>query len=100
MKILSLYIDNFGKLSDYRLELNGDLNCIFRENGYGKTTLAVFIKSMLYGMQKSTKRSPLENDRKHYLPWGGGAYGGTLDVETDTGRYRIERSFGKKERIT
>lgn len=97
MRILSLYIDNFGKLSSYSLDLGQDLNCICRENGYGKTTLAVFIKSMLYGMQKSTKRSPSENDRKHYFPWNNGAFGGTLDIETEKGRYRIERSFGKKE---
>ena len=88
MRILSLYIDNFGKLSSYSLDLGQDLNCICRENGYGKTTLAVFVKSMLYGMQKSTKRSPSENDRKHYFPWNNGAFGGTRRSSARGGHQR------------
>ena len=96
MKILSLHIDNFGKLSDFDIELNGGLNCIVAENGYGKTTLAAFIKAMLYGLPQTGKRSVAENERKHYLPWQGGVCGGTLDIETDKGRFRISRTFGKK----
>lgn len=97
MKLLSLYIDNFGKLSDFRMEFSDGVNSILADNGYGKTTLAAFIKAMLYGLPKSTKKNLSENERKHYIPWNGGAFGGYLDIETRKGRYRIERSFGKKE---
>ena len=48
MKLISLYIDNFGKLSDYSFDFSKTLNSLYEENGWGKTTLTVFIKSMLY----------------------------------------------------
>ena len=31
------------------------------------------------------------------MPWQGGAYGGSLEFSTATGKYRIERFFGAKE---
>ncbi len=31
--------------------------------------MAAFIKAMLYGMEATTKRSLLENERRHYQPW-------------------------------
>lgn len=96
MKILSIHIDNFGKLSDYDRVFTDGVNCINAENGYGKTTLAVFIKAMLYGLPQTAKRNLSENERKHYFPWQGGVFGGTLDIETDKGRFRISRTFGKK----
>lgn len=96
MKILSLHIDNFGKLQNYDRDFTDGVNCIEAENGYGKTTLAAFIKAMLYGIPHSTKRDITENERKHYTPWQGGAFGGTLDIETEKGSFRISRTFGKK----
>ena len=97
MRFLRLHAVGFGTLSDYRLELKDGLNVICEENGWGKTTLAVFIKAMLYGLPASTKRSLDENDRKKYAPWQGGAYGGSLEFESEKGRFRIERFFGAKE---
>jgi len=96
MRILSLHIDNFGKLRDLDLDLTDGVNCIEAENGYGKTTLAAFIKAMLFGLPQTGKRDVTENERKHYLPWQGGICGGTLDIETEKGRYRVSRTFSKK----
>ena len=96
MRILSLHIDNFGKLSEFDLDFTDGVNCIEAENGYGKTTLAAFIKAMLFGLPQTGKRDVTENERKHYLPWQGGICGGTLDIETEKGRYRVSRTFGKK----
>ena len=42
MKLISLYIDNFGKLSDYSFDFSKTLNSLYEENGWGKTTLTVF----------------------------------------------------------
>ncbi len=97
MKLLSLHIDGFGKLSDLKYEFSDKLNVIEAENGFGKTTLAAFIKAMLYGLQSPNTRGKVSNnDRAHYSPWGGGPFGGSLDLETSKGRFRITRSFGSK----
>ncbi len=97
MKLLSLHIDGFGKLSDLKYEFSDKLNVIEAENGFGKTTFAAFIKAMLYGLQSPNTRGKVtNNDRAHYSPWGGGPFGGSLDLETSKGRFRITRSFGSK----
>ena len=96
MRINECYINNFGKLTDFKISFNDGLNTIKAENGYGKTTLSVFIKAMFYGLD-STKRTKLsENDRKHYLPWNGLSAGGSLSFTTGGKEYRIERRFMPK----
>ena len=97
MRILGLHIENFGGLCDYTETFTEGLNVRQQPNGWGKSTLAVFIKAMLYGLPVSTKRSLLENERKRYTPWQGGVFGGSLDIEIGGESYRIERSFGAKE---
>ncbi|MBE6589431.1 MAG: hypothetical protein E7643_04560 [Ruminococcaceae bacterium] len=97
MRILRLHIENFGRLKDFSMELSSGLNVLHHENGWGKSTLAVFIKAMLYGLPATSKRSLDENERKKYTPWQGGAYGGSLEFESEKGRFRAERFFGAKE---
>ena len=97
MRLLRLQVENFGVLQNYRLELTDGLNVLHEKNGWGKSTLAVFIKAMLYGLPATSKRSLDENERKKYNPWQGGAYGGSLEFACAKGRFRIERFFGEKE---
>ena len=97
MKLLRLHIENFGALHDFSLSLSDGLNVLYQKNGWGKTTLAVFIKAMFYGLPATSKRSLDENERKKYAPWQGGAYGGSLDFEIADGKFRIERFFAAKE---
>ncbi len=97
MKLLSLHIENFGTLHEVDEHFDEGLNVRLHPNGYGKSTLAVFIKAILYGLPVTTRRSLIENERKRYTPWQGGAYGGSLDIEIDGKAYRIERLFGAKE---
>ena len=97
MKLIRLHVENFGKLQGFDYSFDGGLNVLLQENGWGKSTLAAFIKAMLYGMPASSKQSLDENERKKYMPWQGGAYGGSLEFSTKTGKYRIERFFGAKE---
>lgn len=97
MKILSCHIENFGGLKEENITFNEGLNVILRENGWGKSTLAAFIKAMLYGLPATTKRSLYENDRRRLTPWNGGAFGGSMVFETDGEIYRVERFFGAKE---
>ena len=97
MRLLRLHVENFGTLHNFDLSFDAGMNLLYQKNGWGKSTLAVFIKAMLYGLPSSTKRSLDENERKKYTPWQGGAYGGSLEMETERGRFRVERFFGTKE---
>lgn len=97
MKLLRLHIENFGTLADYDLELREGLNLLYQPNGWGKSTLAVFIKAMFYGLPTSSKRSLDENERKKYTPWQGGVYGGSMEFVCEKGAFRVERFFAAKE---
>ena len=96
MVIKELYVDNFGRLSSFGYKFTEGLNCIIKDNGFGKTTLAAFIKAMLYGLDDNRKQSLLENMRKRYTPWQEGRFGGWLIYEAGGKKYKIERSFGAK----
>ena len=95
MKLIECYVENFGKLSSYAQRFSDGLNVITGNNGCGKTTLSVFIKSMLYGIDTKKVKGE-ENDRKHYTPWQGGRFGGSLTFESNGKIYRIERTFASK----
>ena len=56
MRIIGLHIENFGGLHDYTEAFGERLNVRQHPNGWGKSTLAVFIKAMLYGLPDTTKR--------------------------------------------
>ena len=94
MKLLGCHIDNFGAFHNYDLTFNDGLNVIMQANGWGKTTLAVFVKAMLYGFEGKRVRNVAENERLRYKPWQGGKYGGSLDFEADGREYRVLRTFG------
>ena len=97
MRLTSCHIENFGKLSDYSIEFDKSQNVICEDNGWGKSTLAAFIRAMFYGFEGEKKRNNVENERKRYKPWQGGVYGGKLSFETNGKRYLVTRVFGDKE---
>ena len=96
MKLIRYHIENFGKLSGYDYDFTDGLNTIKEDNGYGKTTFASFIKAMFYGME-AKRNTKVLIDRKKYMPWQGGAFGGNIEFEIGNKKYKIERFFGKKE---
>ncbi len=96
MRLISCYIESFGGLSECRFDFAPGLNVICRENGFGKSTLAAFLKVMLYGFFDNKKQSLAENDRKHYMPYNGKGAGGHLVLEADGEILRIERFFAPK----
>ena len=53
IRIDEVFISSFGKLKDFSLALNGGFNGICEQNGYGKTTIAIFIKAMFFGLGKN-----------------------------------------------
>ena len=96
MKLVSCYIENFGGLSGFSMDFAPGLTVIREDNGFGKTTLAEFIRAMFYGFPR---KSPKQLGRRQkYRPWNGGKCGGHLTFEHEGKRYRIERSFGATPR--
>ncbi len=95
MKLISCYIAGFGKFSNQTFHFENDLTVIKEDNGWGKTTLADFIRCMLYGQDAGRGKAIEHNERAKYAPWRGGAYGGSLTFSYNGKGYRIERTFGK-----
>ena len=99
MKLIKCYVASFGKLENFEYEFTDGLNSIQQENGFGKTTLATFIKAMFYGLEGGAKKSITENERKTYKPWNSwGNCGGYLIFEPSGRHFKIERFFGDKEK--
>lgn len=96
MRILSCHIENFGKLSDVTFDFTEGLNVFLQENGWGKSTLAAFIRSMFYGLEGDGKRDDISCERKRFAPWQGGAFGGSLKFDNDGKEYVVSRVFGVK----
>ncbi len=71
------YVQRFGKLVDYSHSFQEGMNVIEAENAWGKTTFAAFIKAMLFGMEYS-RATKILNQRRRYMPYEGGMFGGTL----------------------
>lgn len=96
MRLISCHIQNFGRLREFDYDFEEGLNNIEGYNGWGKSTLAAFIRVMFYGFEGENKRSVLENERKRWNPWQGGVFGGSL-VFSEKGKiYKITRMFGNK----
>ncbi len=94
MRLISCYIEGFGKYQDARFDFSNGLTAYHLENGEGKTTLAAFLRAMLYGMP--TDRGDAYGVRSRYYPFQGGSYGGQLQIEWQGKRYTIARAFDKK----
>lgn len=66
MRLIGCYIENFGVLKKARFDFDEKFTAIKQDNGYGKTTLAAFIKAMFYGLPRTRRENLLENERKKY----------------------------------
>ena len=99
MKLLSMHVDDFGGLHNFDYSFDDGLNVLLHDNGWGKTTMAAFLKAMLYGYDSKRSKDITENERKRFIPWQGGKYGGSLDFEANDTRYRITRTFGETPRF-
>lgn len=97
MIIKKVHIENFGKLKNFDLDFDNGLNTINQCNGWGKSTLACFIKSMFYGLPASRSQDLNVNERKKYMPWQGGQYGGYIIYQIEEKTFQITRFFGTKE---
>ncbi len=96
MKLLSCYIEGYGKIKQRRYDFSDGITVFCEENGEGKTTLASFIKAMFYGLKGYRRGSTEFCDREHFYPFDGGRFGGNLTFFWRGKRYKIERFFGER----
>ncbi|MBQ8885219.1 MAG: AAA family ATPase [Clostridia bacterium] len=96
MKLISCYIENFGKLKQKEYAFDSGITSFCEANGAGKTTLASFIKAMFYGLEPYRQNTKEFCDRQHFYPFDGGRFGGNLTFSMNGKTYKIERFFGEK----
>ena len=92
MIIKSIYINHFGCLKEKNIEFESGLNVLSLPNESGKSTIAEFIRVMLYGVN-----SLRFNQRKKYMPFGYTSMGGEMIAELDGIDYIIKRTFGTRK---
>ena len=99
MIIKELRIHNFGKFNNRNIILNKGLNLLYGENEAGKTTTHTFIRGMLFGIEKARGRTSQNDLYTKYQPWVNPTYyAGTMIIEVDGTRYRLERNFYKENK--
>ena len=97
MKINKLVIDSFGKLEDVSIGLDERVTVITGKNEAGKSSIATFIKYMLYGFSSSRSGDLTENSKKKYMPWDKDRCGGEMYFTSKDGKsYRAVRQTSAK----
>ncbi len=93
MIIRELDINSFGKLENCNIELKNGLNVIYGKNESGKSTIAHFIESMLFGFGKS------KSDREKCIPWDKDTAFGSMCVERNGDFITVFRKMGKTQKF-
>ena len=90
MIIEKIVIKSFGRLVDKTLEFSEKVNVIEGENESGKSTIAAFIKYMLYGFGGDTGDGVSEREKR--INWDTGMASGMMYVRVKDKRYLITRT--------
>ena len=90
MIIEKIVIKSFGRINDKTFEFSDGVNIIEGENESGKSTIAAFIRYMLYGFTDGDVKG-LE-ERKKRINWDTGMAHGSMYVRVGGKRYVINRS--------
>ena len=94
MKLERIYIEAFGGLKNFTLNLSAGFNTVYGQNENGKSTVMAFIKMMFYGSEQRQSSDLSKSTRRRYTPWDGSQMAGSIDFEHSGRRYRLEREFG------
>lgn len=84
MYVESIQITSFGSLSGFTLDLGSGINVILGDNEAGKSTVAEFIRYVLYGFSS-------KSDRERYQSFSSEVSAGSIILREDNKRYRVER---------
>ena len=96
MIIQKINIKSFGMITDMTLEFSSAINVIEGQNEAGKSTLAAFIKYMLYGFDSGDNKEVL-SERSKRLNWVTGRAEGSMTVLVKGKQYLITRSTTEVE---
>lgn len=97
MILRRIRIESFGGIRNMELPLEEGFQTVCQKNGWGKSTLAVFLKVMFFGFSGESARKIADKEREQLRPWSGGEiYGGSIDFTLDGREYELRRTFGKK----
>ena len=91
MIIEKLIIKSFGLITDMTLEFSEKVNVIEGQNEAGKSTIAAFIKYMLYGFD-GVDTPDAVSERQKRINWETGTAEGSMYVRVKDKRYLITRS--------
>lgn len=91
MIIEKINIKSFGMITDMALEFSSTINVIEGQNEAGKSTIAAFIKYMLYGFDNDEDKEQL-SERNKCLNWANGRAEGSMTVLVKGKKYLISRS--------
>ena len=91
MIIEKIDIRSFGLLKDMTLEFTPTVNVIEGQNEAGKSTIAAFIKYMLFGFD-TVESDEFLSERKKRINWETGMAEGSMIVRVKDKRYLISRS--------
>ena len=91
MIIEKIDVKSFGLLKDTVLEFSESVNVIEGENESGKSTIAAFIKYMLFGFDSPEGEAGI-SERTRRINWDTGIAQGSMTVRVRGKRYHISRS--------
>ncbi len=102
MQIRELILHNFGKFHNRSFQLTEGINIVYGENEFGKSTLHSFIKGMLFGVERNSKKKVKQGTAMgKYEPWEGTTeYSGTMKFQSGDKKYSLSRDFNKQEKKT
>ena len=90
MIIEKIVIKSFGRITNMTLEFSDSVNVIEGENESGKSTIAAFIRYMLYGF--TDEKTDGVSERQKRINWETGRAEGSMYVRVKGKRYVITRS--------
>lgn len=94
MKLTLLHIISFGGLSNREIHLDDGVNILYGPNESGKSSVAMFVKFIFYGLSSKAPKSGEPSERTRFINRLTGQAAGYLLLETDEGNeYRIERAI-------
>ena len=98
MIIEKITIKSFGQLIDTTMEFSETLNVIEGHNEAGKSTIAAFIRYMLYGFESAESEVGI-SERERRVNWENGLAEGSMTVRVKGKRYLINRSTTLTARV-
>lgn len=99
MIIEKINIKSFGMIKDSSFEFSDTINVIEGSNEAGKSTIAAFIKYMLYGFDAEDEKNGELLERPKRLNWETGIAEGSMTVKVKDKKYLITRRCERTESV-